>query len=582
MQTEIVRLNNVGRKFHRFIDTEKPPHLIQGSAQAVHPNGDFWALRNIYLNINRGEIVGIVGRNGSGKSTLLNVIAGGLPASEGEVVVSGAVSALLTLGAGFQDEFTGKENIYLNASLLGMKHADIDKKFFEIVEFSELGDFINAPLGSYSAGMKMRLGFSVAIARDFDVLLTDEIISVGDIYFQKKCFEKIADFKRQNKAMLIASQDVVLIERFCDRAVLLEDGSVRASGKAAEVVEQYRALLNTKKVLSERSHAYWITETKRWAEDRQEWGTQEGTREVVLKDITVRNRWGKAVSVIAPGEKARVRVNFTARDAIDHYHFGIALFREDGVYCFGPNTQFEGLALPRMGPGDGYFEIQYGAFNLMPGRYYISAAVWDKNETFAYHYYKGRHSIEVAGLPCFGQLLRLQSRWEDEKFPALQQLQCLPPLDTLADTWENQRDSDGVVIGTVQCLDKYGSTGDTFITGRDLTIKVPLRLAAAVNTRYHQLYLWVGIFRSDRIYCHGTIEAVRRSGELTETIHYPRLPLLAGGYKVSVGLWGERERQFLAYSHGRNAFNIVSENKDHGTIYLDHRWRWHIPCGEKK
>ncbi|RQW79229.1 MAG: ABC transporter ATP-binding protein, partial [Geobacter sp.] len=188
---EIIKLNNTGRKFHKFINIDPLSRSESALNDDNYQNGSFWALRNIYMSINQGEIIGVIGRNGSGKSTLLNIVSGALSASEGEVTVNGKVSALLTIGAGFQDEFTGRENIYLNASLLGMKKHEIEKKFIDIVDFSELGDFINAPLGSYSAGMKMRLGFSIAVNKDFDVLLTDEIITVGDVHFQKKCFEKM-------------------------------------------------------------------------------------------------------------------------------------------------------------------------------------------------------------------------------------------------------------------------------------------------------------------------------------------------------------------------------------------------------
>lgn len=244
---QVGALRNVGRKFHNFIDGPGASGRKDGAGR----DGEFWALRGINIQIEKGEIIGIIGRNGSGKSTLLSIIAGTLPTSEGEILISGKISAILKLGAGFQDEFSGRENIYLNATLLGMKKPEIESRFAGIVEFSELGDFINAPLGSYSAGMKMRLGFSIVIHKDFDILLTDEIITVGDMAFQKKCFEKMVDFKRQGKSMLIATQDMGLVQRFCDRAFLLEDGGVFYAGCPDEAVENYEMLLSKKKVLSE-------------------------------------------------------------------------------------------------------------------------------------------------------------------------------------------------------------------------------------------------------------------------------------------------------------------------------------------
>jgi ABC-type polysaccharide/polyol phosphate transport system ATPase subunit len=241
------RLQNIGRKFHNFIGT--PGALMK--KDAVSRNGDFWALKGVNIDIGQGEIIGLIGRNGAGKSTLLNIIAGILPPSEGDISINGNISAILKLGAGFQDEFSGKENIYLNAALLGIKRQEIERKFADIIGFSELGNFINAPLGSYSAGMKMRLGFSIVIYKDFDILLTDEIITVGDMSFQKKCFEKMIDFKRQGKSMIIATQDMSLVQRFCDRVFLLEDGRVFYSGNPAEAIENYQLVLSRKQVLSD-------------------------------------------------------------------------------------------------------------------------------------------------------------------------------------------------------------------------------------------------------------------------------------------------------------------------------------------
>lgn len=260
---QIIKLNNVGRKFHNFINVNELLDKKNTVMKAELKDGAFWAIRNINMDIDNGEIIGVIGRNGSGKSTLLSIIAGTLPASEGEVIVNGKISALLTLGAGFQDEFTGRENIYLNATLLGMKKPEIESKFADIVELSELGDFINAPLGSYSVGMKMRLGFSIAVHKEFDILITDEIITVGDMSFQKKCFEKMADFKRQGKSMVITTQDTGIIGRFCDRVFLLEDGRIFATGSPREVIEQYQMLLNKKKILSEGSRAGRVSETGR-------------------------------------------------------------------------------------------------------------------------------------------------------------------------------------------------------------------------------------------------------------------------------------------------------------------------------
>lgn len=570
---QLIRLNNVGRKFN-IDELSSGKNIFRN---VVSKNGSFWALRNIYLNINKGQIIGIIGRNGSGKSTLLNIIAGGLPVSEGEVTVRAKTSALLTLGAGFQDEFTGKENIYLNASLLGMKRQEIEKIFTDIVEFSELGDFINAPLGTYSAGMKMRLGFSVAIHKDFDVLVTDEIIGVGDPSFQKKCFEKMLDFKRQSKSMVIASQDMRTIERFCDKVFLLEDGKMLSTGAPEKVIEQYQMLLNKKKILSEGSRSTMITETKRWATDLPEWGTREGTKEVTIEDLIIFNRQGQEINKINSKETITVKVNFTVHEKIDDFHFGIAIFREDGVYCYGPNTMFDGLAIERIGKGSGYFELEYDELLLMPGVYYLSAAIWDKNETFAYDYHKCSYKLEVIGDLVFGQLFNLPMRWNNAGILLTPNIKCSPNLDCLVDQLGNEVGSDSVIIKSVTFLDNYSNKDTIFVTGRDFKIKVDFKIDKSLKRSLKHLMLWIGVYRSDGIYCHGSVEKVASCGENSEILIYPKLKLLPGGYNVSTGIWDKDSNRFLAYSHGKYSFNMISDKRDHGTVYLEHRWDWRIP-----
>lgn len=244
---KIIRLENVGKKFIL-------PHQGDGIVGNIFPKlssqkttEEFWALRDINMEIDEGRVIGIIGRNGAGKSTLLNIIAGICVPSEGKIEINGKVSSLLTLGAGFQDELSGKENIYLNASILGMRKEEIKRKFRQIVDFSELDGFLDVPIQTYSQGMRMRLGFSVAIHIDFDILAIDEIISVGDVSFQKKCYEKIIDFKRQGKTMVITTQSLDIIERICDEVFLLENGKLEMQGEPEFAIGRYLKLLDEKK-----------------------------------------------------------------------------------------------------------------------------------------------------------------------------------------------------------------------------------------------------------------------------------------------------------------------------------------------
>ena len=202
---------------------------------------EFWAMRDVTFSIAHGETVAVVGRNGAGKSTLLGLVAGTIYPTHGAVSVSGRVGALLELGAGFHPDMTGKENIYLNASLLGLQKQQIDERFERIVAFSELAEFIDVPLRNYSSGMQVRLGFSVAAHTDPDVLLMDEVFAVGDQEFQRKCVERIAEFKAQRKTMLFVGHGLETLREICERAIWIDHGRVRADGPIAEVLRSYGA-----------------------------------------------------------------------------------------------------------------------------------------------------------------------------------------------------------------------------------------------------------------------------------------------------------------------------------------------------
>ena len=206
------------------------------------------ALGSVSLAVPRGATLGIIGRNGSGKSTLIRIIAGIYTPDSGRVAIEGRVSALIELGAGFHPEFTGRENIFINGIILGLSRKQIQARFDEIVDFAGLEDFIDSPVRTYSSGMYMRLGFSVAVHVDPDVLLVDEVLAVGDEAFVRKGLEKMDEFKRQGKTIVVAGHDLAMVERWCDAAVLLEKGHVTAQGDPADVVAAYRASMGVEEV----------------------------------------------------------------------------------------------------------------------------------------------------------------------------------------------------------------------------------------------------------------------------------------------------------------------------------------------
>ena len=233
-----IKVENMSKKFKIFYD--KPSTLKERLVFWNHKKTDSrTVLKNINLKIKKGETVALIGVNGSGKSTLLKLMTKIIYPTSGKITTNGKLTSLLELGAGFHPDFTGRENIYFNASIFGLTKSEIEKRINAIIEFSELGEFIDSPVRTYSSGMYMRLAFSVAINVDAEILLIDEILAVGDQHFQDKCFAKLEELKNSDKTIVIVSHSLGSIQKLCDRAIWIYDGEVRKDGKTSEVIEEY-------------------------------------------------------------------------------------------------------------------------------------------------------------------------------------------------------------------------------------------------------------------------------------------------------------------------------------------------------
>jgi ABC-type polysaccharide/polyol phosphate transport system ATPase subunit len=322
------------------------------------------ALRDVSLAVDPGEAVGVIGRNGSGKTTLLRLIAGIFKPSSGRLEVGGDVGSLLELGAGFHPEFTGRENVYMNAAVHGLKGSYVDERLDEIVAFAELEDFIDVPVRTYSSGMYMRLGFSVAIHLDPDILLLDEVFAVGDEAFQRKCFGKILDLRERGRTILFVSHAAPAVERLCERAVLLSKGTVAEDGPARDVIKSYQKLLASEEAVEER-HA-WGTGEATVLDVRLEGGDGEERRQFVSgAPLVVRLRIRVAPGVGAP----RVAVEF--RDA-------------NGGLLGASETAAEELG---WSPTDGEQEVRFevSRLPLSDGLFRLSVALGDPRSTRQYH-----------------------------------------------------------------------------------------------------------------------------------------------------------------------------------------------------
>ena len=329
---------------------------------------EVWALRDVSFQVEPGESVGFMGRNGSGKTTLLRLLAGVFKPTSGRLVVAGQVGSLLELGAGFHHDFTGRDNIYLSASIYGLRKQEVDRRFDEIVEFSELERFIDLPVRTYSAGMYMRLGFSIAVNVNAEILLLDEVFAVGDEAFQRKCIDRILAFKRQGKTIAFVSHSGAALERMCDRGILLRQGVVEYDGETGEAIRRYQELLAGEEDPAER------------AAGLREWGTGEAR----VTDVRLENAEGDMPDAFVPGEHVTLRLRVQTREKIDPPRIAIELRDVTGALLSRAEQDLGELGWHDEGEdADVRFDIQ--RLPLVEGRFQFNISLADGARTRRYH-----------------------------------------------------------------------------------------------------------------------------------------------------------------------------------------------------
>lgn len=327
----------------------------------------FWALKDVSFAVKQGTTFGLIGENGSGKSTMLKILAKILRPNQGTVAINGKVSALLELGTGFHPELTGRENVYLNGSILGLSRKEIDNRFDDIVAFSELEQFIDTPVKTYSSGMYVRLGFAVATNVDPDILLIDEILAVGDEAFQRKSLDKLYELKRQKKTIIVVSHALSSIAEICDEAIWLDKGEIKAAGPARKVVATYLREVNQKEeALSDLGDEV----------AREELGSRRGSGELQLKSVKLLDGQGQEKSIFKTGEKLVFRMEYEAKRPIEKPVFGFTLYTRSGVLCIGTNSRIFGL-VPEKLIGSGVIEYEFEQLPLLGGDYELTVVVHD-------------------------------------------------------------------------------------------------------------------------------------------------------------------------------------------------------------
>jgi ABC-2 type transport system ATP-binding protein len=361
--------------------------------RAVHfgrtPSEDFWALRDIDLRVEEGETWGLLGHNGSGKSTLLKCIAGILQPTSGRIEVRGRLAALLELGAGFHPELTGRANVYLNASLLGMSRKEIDRRFDEIVAFSELDQFIDNQVKFYSSGMYVRLGFAVAVNAEPDVLLVDEVLAVGDESFQRKCIDRVRQFQREGRTIIFVTHAADQVRQICNQAMVLDHGHEVAYGSPGEAIRSFREHL-----LRTGAGGGLSGDLESIIDDGSPGATQESKRNFKARITGVDFEHPGSEALLRPGEPLTIRVHYDASERIPEPNFGYAIYDIEGVLLSGNNTRILDVAIPYI-EGAGEVRFSFVDVPLLDGTYFLTLAITSQDESTVYDWQEQRHRFEV-------------------------------------------------------------------------------------------------------------------------------------------------------------------------------------------
>jgi len=372
---QVIKVNNLTKVYKIY---DNPKDRLKESLDLKNKrkyHREHYALDGVSFDVRKGEIVGIVGRNGSGKSTILKILTGVLGQTSGDVEINGKVSALLELGAGFNMEYTGMKNIYLNAAMMRVKEEDIEKKIPEILEFADIGDYINQPVKTYSSGMFVRLAFAVAINVDPDILIVDEALAVGDARFQLKCMNKFMEFVKKGKTILFVTHDVNTVKRFCTRAIWLNQGKLIMDGNTEEVTDHYMDFLNSDMTIDEYLEQR-AKQREKFLSEKKDIST-DNIDIVKIHNLRIYNSAGREIEEILHGEKIYVKAGYVvADDTIPNPLLGVAIRRIDNEYVCGLNTKLDKFNIPW---NKGYNEVTltYNNFDLIGGEYYFDVGIFD-------------------------------------------------------------------------------------------------------------------------------------------------------------------------------------------------------------
>jgi lipopolysaccharide transport system ATP-binding protein len=354
-----------------------------------------WALRDVSLSIQHGETVGIIGRNGAGKSTLLKILSKITYPTSGATRVEGRVISLLEVGTGFHDELTGRENIFLNGSILGMPKKEVKRQLDAIVDFSGIEKFIDTPIKRYSSGMRLRLGFAVAAHLDPDILIVDEVLAVGDAAFQKKCIDTIERLRATARTILFVSHNLAVVENLCERCIWLDHGAVQMDGESRTVIRDYLGSMRESKVV----------------EELEGTGNRRGNGKIRFKGMEFLSPDGVSQKVIRAGDPVVMRFHYHANEPVPFPSFGFRMYTESGTLITDTSTSHHSIYIPAVAPGDGYLDLEIECLNLLAAKYTISLWVTDMPGGLVYDNIEHAVTFEVDTANLYKSNLVIDSRF---------------------------------------------------------------------------------------------------------------------------------------------------------------------------
>lgn len=415
-----IEVTDITKKFKLYVDkghTLKEKTLFR-KRRAYQ---ELKVLNGISFQVKKGEAIGLIGHNGCGKSTVLKLLTRIMYPDSGTIEMNGCVSSLIELGAGFHPDLSGRENIYINASIFGLTRKEIDNRLEDIIAFSELGEFIDNPVRTYSSGMYMRLAFSVAINVDADILLIDEILAVGDAGFQAKCFHRLKEIKAGGTTIVLVSHSMEQIEQNCDRSIWIHEGKLRAEGKPEDVAVQYleymeqKQQIDTEEAIKEPDEIEGRTGIVNQNEmetepdsDQKRWGN----RKAEIQRVYLFDDKGRETRALKTEASALIKFDYQSNETVTDAVFGIGIFRNDGIQCYGTNTRIDGcdrLDIKK----DGSVSFYIDSMMLLPGTYFLDVSI-ECGQGIPVDFYREACKFEVISSVSDAGIVRFAHKWRIE------------------------------------------------------------------------------------------------------------------------------------------------------------------------